>query len=190
MSRIEHMHSSLREVARDERPGPRFHEIDIDPAWLDFGPDDGPDDPLEADTWINPCAGCGATPELRFVGTAHAVQCGCGASGNPGKIPAIAAVNWNKSPASLHPSYRDLPFFQLADLEPPQARAKLILIREYLVEQKRRCEWRIKTRQGVGHRYFQRIKAYLAWSIYALGLVREQETLADPAATPRAALTT
>ena len=111
------------------------------------------------------------------------------ATGNPGRFPAIAAVNWNKSPASLHPSYRELPFFQLADLDPPQARAKLVLIRDYLVEQKRRCEWRIRTHQGVGHRYFQRIRAYLAWSIYALGLVREQEAADEAdASAPRAAV--
>lgn len=90
-------------------------------------------------------------------------------------MAAVAACNWNKSPLSLHPSYRDIPFFGLAGLDIDEARTKLVVIRDYLEEQKRRCELRIRAREPVGHRYFQRMRAYLAWSIYALGLVREAE---------------
>lgn len=147
------------------------HEIDIHPDWIDFGPDD----PLEAERWINPCARCGAAPSLVFEQAAHVVRCACGAAGNPGKLAAIAAVNWNKAPVSHHPSYRELPFFDLAPLDIVEARAKLVRIREYLVEQKHRCEQRVRLREPVGHRYFQRMRAYLAWSIYALGLVKEAE---------------
>lgn len=147
------------------------NEIDIDPDWTDFGPDD----PLEAERWINPCASCGEQPALRFEATAHVVRCECGACGTPGRLAAVAAVNWNKAPVSLHPSYRDLPFFYLHDLDIVQARAKLVCIRDYLVEQKRRCEQRVRLREPVGHRYFQRMRAYLAWSIYAQGLVKEAE---------------
>ena len=43
---------------------------------------------------------------------------------------------------------QELPFFQLAGLDPAQARARLVLIRDYLLEQKRRCEWRIRTLNG------------------------------------------
>lgn len=155
----------------DELRGPDYVDIDIDPQWLDFGRDD----PLEAHRWINPCAECGATPRLHFQGRNHAVECSCGARGNPGGFPAIAAVNWNKSKASRHPTYQSLPFFHLADLSPAEARAKLVKIREYLEEQKRRCEWRIEARIGTGHRYHQRVRAYLLWSVYALSLVKEQE---------------
>lgn len=151
------------------------HEIDINPDWLDFGPDD----PLEAERWLNACAECGAAPELRFEGQAHVVRCGCGAAGTAGRLAAIAATNWNKSPASIHPDYRELPFFALGDLGIAEAREKLVCVREYLEEQKRRCERRVRLRQPVGHRYFQRIRAYLAWSIYALGLVKEAELAAD-----------
>lgn len=153
------------------RPDPRDRVVDIDPAWLDFGPDD----PLDAARWINACAACGAAPELALVELRWQVRCDCGAAGTPGQLAPIAAVNWNKSPLSRHPHYADLPFFDLADLSIPAARAKLVRIREYLEEQKRRCERRIKAREPFGHRYYQRIRAYLAWAIYAQGLVREAE---------------
>lgn len=146
-------------------------EIDIDPDWLDFGPDD----PLDAGRWINRCMRCEGLPRLEFEGQAHVVRCACGAAGTPGRLAAVAAVNWNKSPASIHPDYRELPFFMLHDLDIHEAREKLVVVREYLVEQKRRCELRVRLREPVGHRYFQRIRAYLTWSIYALGLVKEAE---------------
>ncbi len=164
-------------------PRPRIvmREIDIDPEWIDFGPDD----PLEAERWINACASCGEVPSLRFEQTAHVVRCDCGVVGNAGKLASVAAINWNKSPASIHPSYRDLPFFDLSQLGIDEARAKLVRIRDYLVEQKHRCEQRVRLRQPVGHRYFQRMRAYLAWSIYALGLVKEAElAAADRSALP------
>lgn len=157
------------------------HEIDIDPDWLDFGPDD----PLEAERWINRCARCGELPELKFEGQGHVVRCVCGAAGATGRLPAVAAINWNKSSGSIHPDYRELPFFALRDLSVPAARAKLVSVREYLEEQKRRCEQRIRQREPVGHRYFQRIRAYLAWSIYALGLVKEAEAALHEAASAR-----
>lgn len=157
------------------------HEIDIDPDWLDFGPDD----PLEAERWINRCARCDALPELKFEGQAHVVRCACGAAGGAGRLPAVAAVNWNKSSASIHPDYRELPFFALHELSIPAARAKLVSVREYLEEQKRRCERRIRRREPVGHRYFQRIRAYLAWSIYGLGLVKEAEAALHETASAR-----
>jgi hypothetical protein len=68
-----------------------------------------------------------------------------------------------------------LPFFGLQGLSIPKAREKLIGVREYLEEQKRRCERRLRAREPFGHRYFQRIRAYLAWAIYAQGLLREAE---------------
>lgn len=145
--------------------------LPIDAAWLDFGPDD----PLEAQRWINACAGCDAEPELAFVDLRWRVRCACGHEGAPAQLAAIAAVNWNKSPLSRHPHYRDIPFFDLRTLSVPKARAKLIAVREYLEEQKRRCERRIRARENFGHRYFQRVRAYLAWAIYAQGLVREFE---------------
>lgn len=162
-----------------------LREIDINPEWLDFGPDD----PLDAENWINACAACGRQPELRFEQTAHVVRCACGAAGTPGRLAAIAATNWNKSPLSSHPGYQDIPFFALAGLDIDEARTKLVVIRDYLVEQKRRCELRIRAREPVGHRYFQRMRAYVAWSIYAMGLVREAELARDggaPAYAPGA----
>lgn len=156
--------------AHDHLP-PAARLIDIDPEWLDFGPDD----PLDAAQWINPCLACSAMPRLGLVDTRWQVTCDCGQAGSPALLAATAAVNWNKSPLSRHPHYRTLPFFALHDLPIPQARAKLLVLREYLEEQKRRCERRIRARENFGHRYFQRIRAYLAWAIYAQGLIREAE---------------
>ena len=165
---------------------PRDRIVDIDPAWLDFGPDD----PLEADRWVNACAGCGGEPVLALFELRWQVRCGCGAAGVPGQLAAIAAVNWNKSPLSRHPPFGDVPFFDLDGLSIPAARGKLVRIREYLEEQKRRCERRIRAREPFGHRYFQRIRAYLAWTIYAQGLVREAENrLLDEASRITAANT-
>lgn len=167
-------HGAISGPDRDTRQAPvrsRPRRVEIDPLWLDFGPDD----PLEAERWLNDCAGCGQPPSMVFEQQAHQVRCACGASATPGKLPFTAAFNWNKAPVSKHPDYQALPFFQLEGLEIAEARTKLNTIREYLVEQKRHCEREIRARRDVGHRYFQRIKAYLAWSIYALGLVREHE---------------
>lgn len=145
--------------------------IEIAPEWLDFGPDD----PLDAQRWINACAACGESPVLGFSDLRWCVRCDCGEHGTPAQLAATAAVNWNKSPLSIHPHYHALPFFGLDGLSIPKARAKLIAVREYLEEQKRRCERRIRARENFGHRYFQRVRAYLAWTIYAQGLVREAE---------------
>ena len=153
------------------RPHPHDRHVEIDPAWLDFGPDD----PLDADRWLNDCAACGQPPTLSLNALRWQVACTCGACGTPGQLAAIAAVNWNKSPLSRHPSFEALPFFDLDGMTIPAARAKLVRIREYLEEQKRRCERRIRAREPFGHRYFQRVRAYLAWAIYAQGLVREAE---------------
>lgn len=160
--------------------GPDFVDVQIDPSWLDFGHDD----PLEAERWINPCAACGSQPTLAFIGMNHRVRCTCGAEGQPGSFPAIAAVNWNKSPLSKHPSYEDLPFFYLSGLSIEDARAKLVKIREYLEEQRRRCEWRNRTRIGTGHRYHQRVRAYLVWTVYGLSLLKEQDARAHAVAQP------
>ena len=157
--------------ARTETAHPLDREVDIPSHWLDFGPDD----PLESEGWINACASCDARPALAFVDLRWQVRCGCGQAGTQAQLAAVAVVNWNKSPLSRHPSYRELPFFDLGGLALPQARAKLIAVREYLEEQKRRCERRIRARENFGHRYHQRIRAYLAWAIYAQGLVKEAE---------------
>jgi len=160
--------------------GPDFVDVAIDPSWLDFGPHD----PLDAENWINPCAACGAAPTLQFNGKSHVVLCCCGAEGHPGTFPSIAAVNWNKSPRSAHPRFQDLPFFHLQDLSVDEARAKLLAIRAYLEEQRRRCEWRIKERIGTGHRYHQRVRAYLLWAVYAQSLLKEQAAAPAPSLTP------
>lgn len=149
--------------------------VNVDPEWLDFGPDD----PLDADQWVNACARCDQAPKLVFADLRWQVRCACGQCGVAAQMATIAAINWNKSPLSRHPEYAELPFFALEGLSVGDARAKLIVLREYLEEQKRRCEARIRARQDCGHRYFQRIRAYLAWAIYALGLVREAEGAGD-----------
>ncbi|GAB2505947.1 hypothetical protein [Lysobacter humi (ex Lee et al. 2017)] len=163
---------TARPNAAPERSAhPADRHLDIPADWLDFGSDD----PLDAERWINACAACGEAPPLEFADLRWQVKCACGQCGAPAQLNAIAAVNWNKSPLSIHPHYRELPFFSLAGLTIPKARTKLIAVREYLEEQKRRCERRIRARENFGHRYFQRIRAYLAWTIYAQGLVREAE---------------
>lgn len=143
--------------------------------WLDYGPED----PLDCERWLNPCAGCGQIPAMSFERAAHVVRCACGAVATAGKLPFQAVINWNKSPLSRHPSYQDLPFFYLQGLGIEEAREKLVRLREHLEIRKRVSEERQRRRQGIGHRYLQRLKAYLAWAIYGLGLVKEAELTAE-----------
>ena len=48
---------------RHPAPAPTARVVDIDPSWLDFGPDD----PLEGERWLNACASCREQPILELV---------------------------------------------------------------------------------------------------------------------------
>ncbi len=62
--------------------------INIDPDWLDFGPED----PLESERWINACIACGSEPALAFVDLRWQVQCPCGIAGSPAQLAAIVLL--------------------------------------------------------------------------------------------------
>lgn len=125
-------------------------------------------------------------PKLRMTGTSHVVHCECcGAKGTPGRLAFQAVINWNKAPISRHPHFTTIPFFGLAGLSCEDARQKLNLLRAHLEERKRTVELRVRSGVGAGVRYEQRIRAYLAWAIYAQGLVKEAELDAERSALER-----
>ncbi|MGH8463074.1 MAG: hypothetical protein ACRER5_02940 [Pseudomonas sp.] len=135
--------------------------------WLDYGPED----PLEADQWINPCVECGRLPAPFATGTLVVVQCQCGAQAPGAHMRWQAIMNWNKSPLAKHPEWNAIPFFFLSDLDVEAARTKLQALREHLELRANLEGMRRVVGFRVGGDYLQRLKAYLAWCHYAQSLL-------------------
>jgi hypothetical protein len=100
------------------------------------------------------------------------VRCACGAEGQIGKHDWRAVLDWNKSPLSENPDYRTLPLFRLGNLDLDQARERLIGIRRDLELRSKEAGLRRDLGEAVGRAYQQRLQAFLAWCIYAQGLVK------------------
>lgn len=153
-----------------------LHRRSFPDAWCDYGTDDPVDD---AERHCNPCAHCGAFPQLLGNGTTWTATCACGAQAPPARMRWQAWLQWNRNPVSADPSWRDLPFFALSDLSEPEARHKLAHLREHL-ELRSHLEG---ARRVCGHRvgatYLQRLKAYHAWCCYAQELLKRQMTVVE-----------
>lgn len=131
---------------------------------------------------INRCAACGAFARLTRNERRYQVKCvRCTGSGPVARKPWQAIVDWNKSPLSTNPSYRTLPLFGLASLAPAEAKERLIGIRRDLELRTKEAGLERNLGKGVGENYLQRLKALLAWCIYAQGLVKLEETHGDNA---------
>lgn len=106
---------------------------------------------------------------------AHFVECtGCNARGLAATTAWQAVIVWNKSRHSIYPSYRELPLFGLQSLDVPAAKERLVGIRRDLELRSKEAGLRRalgKTHQNQNH--IERMKAYLAWCIYAQGVVKE-----------------
>lgn len=166
-------------------------------------------DPIEeSHKHVNACSTCSSTnvfchhdlptidqvPGAQNSGTinawrpkkSHFVACAiCGARGRAAKTPWQAILEWNKSRQSIHPAYTDLPLFGLRSLDRSGAQERLTGIRRDL-------ELRAKEaglRRTLGHtrtnqNHIDRMKAYLAWCIYAQGLVKESVLPRIPVRSP------
>src|SRR5919199_4366559 len=125
--------SSLH-VAREQRLASlqqRFeqHRNSFPVDWCDYGADDPVAD---AEALANPCAQCGAQPQLAGDGSTWTASCACGAQAPAARMRWQAWLQWNRSPLSRDPSWRELPFFFLSDLNEDDARHKLARLREHL----------------------------------------------------------
>lgn len=172
-----------------ERLGDEHYDRTATRYYGDFDPVEGALD------HINPRA-CGApanchhdVPDLNQVpgaqntGTVNAWKQGkacfiactrCSTKGRAAKTAWQSVLEWNKSPCSTHPSYRTLPLFGLRPLEPAAAKERLIGIRHDL--ELRSKEAGLRRDLGLtrtNRQYLERMKAYLAWCIYAQALVKE-----------------
>lgn len=176
--------SSLH-IAREQRLAAlqtRFeqHRLTFPAEWCDYGAGDPVHD---AERLCNPCAQCGERPQLEGDGATWIATCGCGAQAPAAKMRWQAWLQWNRSPLSVDPSWHDLPFFFVSDLDEDEARAKLARLREHL-ELRSNLEG---ARRVCGHRvgsgYLQRLKAYHGWCCYAQELLKRQSTMHAPIPT-------
>lgn len=157
-----------------------LHRESFPAEWCDYGSND----PLrDAGHLVNRCAGCGALPQLVGDGVTWTATCTCGAQAPSAKMRWQAWLQWNRSPLSVDPSWRDLPFFFVSELDEDEVRNKLARLREHL-ELRSNLEG---ARRVCGHRvgsgYLQRLKAYHGWCCYAQELLKRQSTVPAPIPT-------
>jgi hypothetical protein len=176
--------SSLH-IAREQRLAAlqsRFeqHRLTFPAEWCDYGIRDPVHD---AERLCNPCAQCGERPRLEGDGTTWTATCACGAQAPAAKMRWQAWLQWNRSPLSVDPPWRDLSFFFVSELDEDDARNKLARLREHL-ELRSNLEG---ARRVCGHRvgsgYLQRLKAYHGWCCYAQELLKRQSTVQVPVPT-------
>lgn len=98
----------------------------------------------------------------------------CGKAGLAAKQNWRAILQWNKSPNSIHPDYKELPLFGLRLLDCDEAKVRLNGIRHDLELRSSKAGLQLDLSQDTTKRgYIERMKAYLAWCIYAQALVSE-----------------
>lgn len=98
------------------------------------------------------------------------IRCNCcGQCGLACKKNWQAVIEWNKSPLSTKPLYQQFPIFGLNDLNKADAKEKLILIRLDLEQRKKQ---KIAQRERLYNDHYERLKAFLAWTIYAQTVVK------------------
>lgn len=176
--------SSLH-IAREQRLAAlqsRFeqHRLTFPAEWCDYGARDPVHD---AERLCNRCAQCGESPRLVGDGVTWTATCDCGAQAPAAKMRWQAWLQWNRSPVSVDPSWRDLPFFFVAELDEDDARHKLARLREHLELRSNLEGARRVCGQRVGSGYLQRLKAYHGWCCYAQELLKRQSTALVPVST-------
>ncbi|NRA72087.1 MAG: hypothetical protein HRU24_13780 [Gammaproteobacteria bacterium] len=93
----------------------------------------------------------------------------CGISGLACKKDWQAVIEWNKSPLSKKPPYQQFPIFGLSNLNKADAKEKLINIRLDLEQRKKQ---KIAQKERLYNDHYERLKAFLAWAIYAQTVVK------------------
>jgi hypothetical protein len=123
-----------------------------------------------------------ATPAVEPSASYWYVYCqSCQTNGPATRNNWQAILDWNRGPLSKKPSYGDLPLFGLAPLTPEEALARLNSIRldlELRIKEARhkRDDKTIPEKDKPGGRYVARMRAYLAWAIYAQTLLKLEKT--------------
>jgi len=168
-------------IAREQRLAAlqqRFdqHRQTFPQAWCDYGAGDPVRD---AGYLVNPCAACAELPRLVGDGSTWTATCACGAQSPPAKMRWQAWLQWNRSPLSADPAWRDFPFFFLAELDEEEARRKLAALREHLELRSNLEGARRVCGQRVGSGYLQRLKAYHGWCCYAQEALKRQSASAQ-----------
>lgn len=178
-SREDHIANRARRLVQTERAYAE-HLKSFPPDWFDYGEID----PLSRDdALVMACGSCGVKPEVKTDGERYQVVCSCGSWAEPARVVWQAKMNWNTSPYASSPDWRELPFFWLSDLDPEQARERLKILRDHL---QLRADLmglrRVSVQERVGGRFLQRLKAYRAWAMFGLVLMKQQEGRSEPAA--------
>jgi hypothetical protein len=155
-----------------------LHRASFPAEWCDYGSDDPVGD---AEHLVNPCTDCGALPQLVGDGVTWTATCACGAQAPAAKMRWQAWLQWNRSPLSIDPSWRELPFFFIAELGEDEARHKLARLREHLELRSNLEGARRVCGHRVGSAYLQRLKAYHGWCCYAQELLKRQSVVQPPA---------
>lgn len=144
----------------------------IDDAWLDYGEID----PLEQpEQLLHRCRSCRAAPSLaegpanKWGRPTVVASCACGAAGPTSDQAYGAVLAWNMRPdLAIAPSYRELPFFGLADLSPIDALRRLRVLRAHLDGRLDAAERRIESGLPSGKLYRHRLRAYRGWCVHAI----------------------
>ena len=147
------------------------HRESFPGAWCDYGSDDPVGD---APHQANACAQCGNYPELLGDGTTWTASCACGAVAPSARMRWQAWLQWNRSPLSVDPEWRELPYFFLSGLSAEDARHKLARLREHLELRANLEGARRVCGYSVGAGYLQRLKAYHGWCCYAQEVLKRQ----------------
>lgn len=160
-----------------------MHQANLEPHggpalphdWLDYGEIDPLENPAAL---LHPCRKCGAIPTLQ-VGPPNAygrattlAECACGAHGPQSDQAFGAVLGWNMRPQlAIAPPYRQLPFFDLANLSPDAARQKLLILKDHLASRIDTANRRVASGMSCGKPYRRRLQAYMGWCIHSLKCV-------------------
>lgn len=169
---VDHIANRERKLARCEAAYSE-HLKSFPREWFDYGKVD----PLSKDPALTmPCSTCGRRPELDALGDRYQARCQCGASATPAKTAWLAKMHWNNSGHCTRPLWRELPYFWLSELDPDSGRERLRIMREHLELRASLAGLRrVSGQENVGGRFIQRLKAYHAWALYGLVLIKQQE---------------
>lgn len=107
---------------------------------------------------------------LQICKKSYFVRCNrCGRTGLACKKNWQAVIEWNKSPLSQKFPYQQFPIFGLRRLTKEQAKEKLVAIRQDLEGRKKQ---KIALKERLYNDHYERLKAFLAWTIYAQTIVK------------------
>jgi len=101
---------------------------------------------------------------------AYFIECpNCHSRGLASKKQWQAVIEWNKSPKALKIALDQFPLFGLSELNKAQAKDKLQQIRSDLEQRKKE---RLNQGNRLHNSHYEKIRAFLAWSIYAQTVVK------------------